>query len=104
MAPKHDLSEKDAPPGKKQARKTITLEQKVDIIRKYDTGSLLLPFRTRCICQSTLQMIWKDKEKIMAAFKAGAGSASTSMSSGQSTFMARLEKMLVMSVSQCDLR
>ena len=38
MPPKYDLSEKDAPPAKKQSRKTITLEQKVDIIRRYDGG------------------------------------------------------------------
>ena len=42
-----------------------------------------------------LQTIWKDKERILAAFKAGAGSSATRVSSGQSTFMVRMEKMLV---------
>ena len=44
--------------------------------------------------ESTLHAIRKDK-KIMAAFKAGAGSSSTRVSSGQSTLMVCLEKMLV---------
>ena len=35
MAPQCDLSAKDAP-GKKNARKSTTLEQKMDILRKYD--------------------------------------------------------------------
>ena len=35
MAPKRDPSEKDAP-GKKTARKSITLEQKMEILRRYD--------------------------------------------------------------------
>ena len=37
--PKHDLSDKDAP-GKKKARKSITLEQKMDISRRYDGGGV----------------------------------------------------------------
>ena len=36
MAPKHDISEKDAPPGKKKAKKSIILKQKMDILRRYD--------------------------------------------------------------------
>ena len=35
MAPKHDLSAKDAP-GKKKARKSIILGQKMNILRRYD--------------------------------------------------------------------
>ena len=96
MAPKRDLSEKDAPPGKIQTRKTITLEQKVDIIRRYDRGESTAAIRNALhLPKSMLRTIRKDKEKIMAAFKAGAESASTRVSSGQSTFMVRLEKMLV---------
>ena len=37
MAPKRDLSAKDAP-SKKKARKSITLEQKMDILRRYNRG------------------------------------------------------------------
>ena len=37
MAPKRNLSAKDAP-GKKKARKSIMLEQKIDILRRYDRG------------------------------------------------------------------
>ena len=37
----------------------------------------------------------------MAAFKAGAGSASTRLSSGQSTFMVNLEKILVTWMDHC---
>ena len=72
MAPKHDLSGKDTPPGKKQTRKTITLEQKVDIIRRYDRGESSNAIRnTLHLLESTLQTIMKDREKILAAFKAG---------------------------------
>ena len=95
MAPKHNLSAKDAPPGKKQTRKSITLKQKMDVLRRYDRGE-----STATICNalnlpgSTLCTIRKDK-KITAAFKAGAGSRLTRVLSGQPTFMIRLEKMLV---------
>ena len=95
MAPKHDQSEKDAP-GKKKAKKSITLKQKMDILRRYDRGEL-----TAAICNAlnlpefTLRTIRKDREKITAAVKAGAGS-STKVSSGQSNIMFRMEKMLVM--------
>ena len=96
MPPKHDLSEMDTLPGKKQRKKTITLEQKFDIIRRYDRGESTATIRNALhLPETTLRTIRKDKERIMAAFKAGAGSASTRVSSGQSTFMVRLEKMLV---------
>ena len=59
MAPKRDLRGKDAPSGKKQTRKTIMLEQKVDIIRRYDRGestnatrkALNLPVHVACYGQ-----------------------------------------------------
>ena len=93
MVPKHDLSGKDTPPGKKQARKTIMLEQKVDIIRRYDNGKSTNSIRNAShLPESTVRTIRKDREKILAAFKAGAGGASTRVSSGQSTFMVRLRK------------
>ena len=95
MAPKHDLSEKDAP-GKKKARKSITLEQKMDILRKYDRGELTAAIRNALnLPESTLCTIRKDREKITAAVKAGAGSCSTKVSSVQSTIMVWMEKMVV---------
>ena len=95
MAPKHDLSEKDAP-GKKEARKSITLEQKMDILRRYDRGESTTAIRnTLNLPESTLHMIMKDKEKITAAVKAGAGSSSTKVSLGQSNIIDCMEKMLV---------
>ena len=45
--------------------------------------------------ESTLHTIRTDREKITVAFKAGAGSASSGVSSGQSITMALLKKMLV---------
>ena len=38
MAPKHDLAGKTDSAAKKSSRKTITIEQKVDIIRRYERG------------------------------------------------------------------
>ena len=96
MDPKRDLSVKYAPHGKKQTRKTITLEQKVDIKRRYDRGESTNAIRNALhLLESTLRTIRKDREKILAAFKAGAVGASTRVSSGQSTLMVRMEKMLV---------
>ena len=96
MAPKHDLSKKDAPPAKKMSRKTITIEQKVDIIRRYKRGESTNAIKlTLNLPESTLRTIRKDKKNVLAAFKAGAGASATRVSSGQSTFMVRVEKMLV---------
>ena len=69
MAPKRDLSGKDAPPAKKMSRKTITIEQKVDIIRRYEKGESTNAIKLALnLPESTLRTIRKDKEKIMAAF------------------------------------
>ena len=38
MTPKRDLAGKTEPAAKKSSRKTITIEQKVDIIRWYERG------------------------------------------------------------------
>ena len=95
MAPKHDLSEKDAP-GKKKARKSLTLEQKMDILRRYDRGESTTAIRNALnLPESMLRTIRKDREKITAAVKAGAGSWSTKVSLGQSNIMVWTEKMLV---------
>ena len=82
MAPKRDLSAKDAP-GKKKARKSITFEQKMDILRRYDKGESTAAIRKALILpESTLRTIRKDREKITTAVKAGAGIGSTKVSSG----------------------
>ena len=90
MASKRDLSEKDDP-GKKKSRKSITIEQKMDILRRHDRGE-----STAAIPNALNLPESMDREKITAAFKARAGSAFTRVSSGQSIMMVRLEKMLVM--------
>ena len=78
MAPKRDLSAKDAPPGKKLTRKSITSEQKIDVLRRYNRGESTVAIRNALnLPESVLRIIRKDKEKITAAFKSGAGSAST---------------------------
>ena len=95
MAPKRDLCEKDAP-GKKKARKSITVEQKMNILRRHNRGESTAAIRSELtLPESMLRTIRKDREKIMAAFKAGAGSHSTRVLSGQSTIMVHTEKMLV---------
>ena len=92
MALKRDISEKDAP-GKKKARKSITLEQKMDILRRYDGGESTAAIRNALnLPESTLCTIRKDKEKITAAVKAGAGSCSTKVSLGQSSIVVCMEK------------
>ena len=95
MAPKLDQSEKDAP-DKKKAMKSITLEQKMDILRRYDRGESTTTIRnTLDLPESTLHMIRKDRE-ITAAVKAWGGISFTKVSSGQLNIMVRMEKMLVM--------
>ena len=77
MAPK--LSDKDAP-CKKKARKSITLEQKMDILRRYDRGqSTAAIHKALNLPESTLHTIRKDREKITASVKVEAGSCSTSV-------------------------
>ena len=69
----------------------------MDISRRYDRGESAAAIRNALnLPESKLRTIRKDREKITAAFKAGAGSCSTTMSSGQSNIMVRMEKMLVM--------
>ena len=95
MAPKCDLSAKDAS-SKKKARKSITLEQKMDILWRYDTGESTTAIRNMLnLPDSALRTIRMDREKITAAVKAGAGSCSTKVSSGQSNITVRMEKMKV---------
>ena len=87
MAPKRDLSGKDVPPGKKPTRKLITLEQKMDVLRRYDKGESTAAIRNELnLPESMLRTVRKAKEKITAAFKTGAESVSTRVSSDQSTF------------------
>ena len=94
MAPKRGLSDKDTL-GKKKARKSITLEQKMDILRRYDRGESTTAIRNALkLPESTLRTIREDREKISAAIKAGASSCSLKVSSGQSN-MVWMEKMLV---------
>ena len=95
MTPKCDQSEKDAP-GKKKARKSITLEQKMDILRSYDRGESTAAIRNALnLPESTLRTIRRDRENITAVVKAGTGSCSTMVSLDQSNIMIHMEKMLV---------
>ena len=96
MASKRDLSGKDAPPGKKLTGKSINLEQEMDVLRRYDRGESTAAIRTVLnLPEIKLHTIRNNKEKIMAAFKAWALNVSIRVSSDQSTFMVRFEKMLV---------
>ena len=95
MAPKRDQSEKDTP-GKKKAGKSITLEQKMDILQRYDREESTAAIRKALnLPESMLCTISKNREKITEAIKAGSESCSTKVSSGQSNIMVRMEKMLV---------
>ena len=68
----------------------------MDILRRYDRGESTAAIRnTLNLPESTLRTTRKDREKVTAAFKAGAGSHSTRVSSGQSTIMVHTDKMLV---------
>ena len=63
------------PPSKKTIRKSITLKEKVDILRRYDRGETNDDIRTVYpLGVATLNNIKKNREKIMAAVKAGEGS------------------------------
>ena len=75
MAPKYNQSEKAAPPRKKKTKKLITLEEKMDILRSYDRGESTLAIKRRfCVSDSVLHTLRKNREKVMAAVKLGAGS------------------------------
>ena len=93
MALKRDLAGKTDPAAKK--RKTITIEQKVDIIWRYERGESSNAIRLSIgLPESTLHTIRKDKEKIIAAFKAGTGASASMVSTEQREFMVHLEKMV----------
>ena len=75
------------------SRKTITIEQKVDIMMRYERGESTNAIKLAVSHpESTLWTIRKDREKILAAFKAGAGASAARVSSRQSTFMVQVEK------------
>ena len=80
--------------SKKRVRKSITMEEKLDVIRRYDRGESTNAIRGALnFPESTLRTIRKDREKILAAVKAGA-SAQATKRSGQTDFMVRVEKMV----------
>ena len=90
MAPKRDLSEKDAS-GKKKARKSITMEQNMDILLRYDKGESTTAIHNALdLPESMLRTIRKGREKIMAAIKAGAGTCATKVLPGQSTVIVQI--------------
>ena len=64
MGPKRTLSDKDAP-AKKRARKSVSLEQKADILWLYDSRESTAAIRNALhIPESSLGTIKKDREKI----------------------------------------
>ena len=74
MAPESDQSEEDAPPDKKNLRKSITLAQKLDILRRYDRGESTDDIRSVFhLAESTLRTIRKNRERILAAVDIEAG-------------------------------
>ena len=80
--------------SKKRGRKAITFEEKLDVIRRYERGETTSAIRGALnFPESTLRTIRKDKEKILAAVRAGASTLSSKLS-GQSDFMIRLEKLV----------
>ena len=93
MAPKRDQNEKDAS-GKKKARKSITLEQKIEILRRYGRGeSTAAILNVLNLLETMLRTIRKDREKIISTVKAGAGSCSTK-ALGQSNIMGYMEMLV----------
>ena len=69
----------------------------MDILRRYDKGkSTAVIHKALNPLESTLRTIRQNRKNITAAVKAGAGSSSMKVSSGQSNIMVRMEKMLVM--------
>ena len=74
----------------------MTLEQKMDILRRYDRGESTAAIRNSLnLPEFSLRTIRKDREKITAAIKTGADNCSTKVLSAQSNIMVRIEKMLV---------
>ena len=93
MSSKRKASE-SSDSAKKRPRKAITMEEKLEVIRRYDRGESTNAIRGAMnFPESTLRTIRKDREKILGAVKAGASSLSTKLS-GQSDIMRRLEKMV----------
>ena len=71
MTPKRNLNGKDTP-GKKQTRKMITLEQKVDIIMRHDRGESTNTIRNVLnLPESTLWTIRKTGRRFWLPSKQG---------------------------------
>ena len=68
----------------------------MDNLKRYNRGEPTAATRnTLNLLESRLRTVRKDREKLEAAVKAGTGTCSTKVLSGQSNTMVRMEKMLV---------
>ena len=76
MPPKHDQRKRVTRHGKKKKYKVVTLKQKMDILRRYDRGESTETIRKEVhLSAPTICKVRRDREKIMAAVEAGAGSS-----------------------------
>ena len=86
--------------SQKRVRKAIILEEKLDVIRRYDRGESTNAIRGALnFPESTLRTIRKDREKILSAVKAGASALATKVGA-QPEIMVRMEKMMATWMTQ----
>ncbi|XP_069812148.1 tigger transposable element-derived protein 1-like [Dendropsophus ebraccatus] len=94
MAPKHKPDSADASASKK--RKAITMEVKLDIIKRYDKGKTATDIgRSLGLSHSTVATIIKDKHRILEHVKGSAPMKATVITK-RSGLIIEMERLLVL--------
>ena len=88
-------SDGDGGASAKRARKSLTLEVKMEVVKRYERGESTSCIRTAMgLSESTCRTIRGNSAKIKASVQAGAPLTASRSSYARSTVMERMEKML----------
>ena len=103
MAPKRKADSSDGSANKK--RKAITMEVKVDIIKRFEKGETPTNIgRSLGLSRSTVATIIKDKERIMKHVKGSAPMKATVITKQRSCLIIEMERLLVLWLEEQNQR
>ena len=96
MAPKRTKSQESSATGTtKKSRKALSLDDKMDIIRRYDRGQRTADIvRATGFSESTLRTIRKAKDKIAESIQVGSSGAAKRMLIIKNVALKKTEEML----------
>ncbi|XP_046382271.1 tigger transposable element-derived protein 1-like [Ischnura elegans] len=90
-----DKRRSESKSGASKRRRTITLEEKIDIVKKYESGLTISNIsRLLNMAVSTINTIVKDKERIKEHVKGSACMRSTIITKQRNCLLAEMEKLL----------